>query len=693
MPCIKNKFIFAISFLFVIGFGYSKVSASTTVDQFSKVFISNYHYVDSSGSFGDFEYFTRKSDSQIAYCIEPGVSLSLEAYQGYYNNSINDMASLVNLSPEQLNYISLVAYYGWGYNGQYGYDWIVATQSLIWEYLGRNFQFTSQNSAANPWKYVISTPSEIQSKINILRERVNHHLSLPNFLQNHAKIPLNSSYEFISDRSLEEYTIGDCENCMAQINNNILNVRPSSQQNGSVLLKKRSRDWSTPFVVYVHNLGQNMLVPGNVLEMETRVTYEVVSGRLDLKKYDYDHKSCQAKKGGLLEGSVYKLYKENGTYVQDLVIDSNCNATATDLELGKYYIKEYQAGKNYELDLNSYFFELTIDKPKEELIVYDKMYLGQVSLKKIDSKTNTCHSSSIYASLKGAVYGIYNLDNYLLSTLTIGENCEAISERDLLLGNYYLKEIKPPVGYKKDEKKYFFSVTKENADDIIYIELKDDIYETKLIINKHYLTFNDSKSEEGAVFGIFVKSTNQKIASLKTNDFGVAYFTLPYGEYIIKQEKGKEGYHFVDDIYFKVDEYCGEISLLPLINKPFLGNLEFKKIDSITKQGLSGTLIEIYNMDNILVYRGITDSDGKIFVDHLLYGTYYIVEKKSPRGYILSKEKIYFDILEDRALVSVVMENSKKVYVPNTGMNTFDISCYSVLFLLAGIALLKYAKN
>ena len=695
MNWLRNKcfFIIYLVLLSVIIFN-TNVKAKGTDDQFKKTFISNYHYVDSNGKFGDFEYFTRSSDGQIAYCIEPGVSLSNDIYHGISDVSVNEMARFVHLSPEQLQGISLAAYFGWGYNGQYGYDWIVATQSLIWEYLGRNIQFTSQNSKVNPWQYVIETPTEIQEKINLLKQQVNNYLTLPNFSSNFVKIPLHKSYSFISSNSLDGYFVSHCENCTAQIYANQLVVTPISKESGSVVLKKNNATfWETSFVVYAHDIGQNMLVPGNVFPLESNVNYEVVSGRLKLKKYDQDSKTCQAKKGGSLKGSIYKLYKENGDFIQELVIDENCQATSSDLELGKYYIKEYKAGENYELDLNSYFFELKIDTPTEDLIVYDKMYLGQIALKKIDSKTNMCESSSPYAKLEGAIYGIYSLDDKLLSTLIIDENCQATSERNLLLGDYYLKEITSPTGYKLDKNKYFFSVTKENADYVIYIDVKDDIYETKLIINKYYLTFNDSNPEEGAIFGVYLKKTNQKITSLVTDKFGVASFELSYGEYIIKQEKGREGYHFVDDLYFVVDENSEELSFLSLINKPFLGELEFLKIDSVTKAGLSGALIEIYNLDDVLIYRGVTDNEGKIYVSNLIYGTYYILEKKAPKGYTKFQEKLYFDILEDDQIVTIPMENKKEIKVPDTGINEFHISYFSVIFLLVGIKLIKYAKR
>ena len=81
---IKNKYLFIVVVL-VLLLVPNKVLAGTTQDSFKESFIGSYSFVDSTGHYGNFEHFTRKSDGKTAYCIQPGISLSKDVYDGFYN--------------------------------------------------------------------------------------------------------------------------------------------------------------------------------------------------------------------------------------------------------------------------------------------------------------------------------------------------------------------------------------------------------------------------------------------------------------------------------------------------------------------------------------------------------------------------------------------------------------------------------
>lgn len=680
----KNKILLAVVLVFWII--PTCVLAKTTTDSFEGPFITNYSFVDTTGHYGNFQHFIRKSDGKTAYCIEPGVSLGTGVYNGYYDLPYEEMTNFVALNKTQLERISLYAYFGYGYDGHSGDDWIVATQSLIWNEAGRSFQFTSRYNPSDPYKYVIDTPSEIKSHMEEIKRLVNEYLSKPSFSDTFVKIPLHQDYRL---GSLNGFSVTRCENCIYSTLNNELVVKPSSMKNGSISLEKIADAWESAFIVYTSNAGQDVLVPGNIPTLEANVSFEVISGKLKLKKYDADNKSCKSGEGGSLEGSIYKLYKANGTFVQDLIIDENCSAVIEDLELGTYYVQEVEAGLHYELDTTPYYFELTLEHPLKELTVYDKIYLGQVRLEKLDHDTKSCTASSPFASLNGAIYGIYNEYDELLQTLVIGKDCSALSKKNLLLGNYYLKEIKAPAGYKIDKTRYDFQVTKDNANEVISIKVYDDIYKTRLIINKTYLYFHNIKPENNAVFEIYNQLTMKKVASLTVQENGISEIVLPYGEYIIKQISGKTGYHFVQDISFVVDEFSEAKTYVTLLNQPYRGTLEFYKTDT-TGKFLPNVLIEVYNENEELMYRGITDESGKIVVENLPYGKYFILEKKTMPGYQLFLDRLYFEIKENKEIVQVSLEN---VRVPSTGKSLNGYIVYSFIFFLLGLGFLLYGKE
>lgn len=693
---MQLKKVFIVLFFICFSFFIENVKASVRNDTFGSVFIKEYGFVDTTGHYGNFQHFTRVGDGATAYCIEPGISLSNGVYEGFYDLSLEEKASRVHLTKEQLEQVSLIAHFGWGYNGRLGYDWIVATQTLIWKYTGRTLYFTSRYNPSDPWKYVIDTPSEIAEHMATIERDIAEYKTGVSFSSEHVKIEKGKSYDFIDQNNrLGEYNI-ECNNCNYSVNGNVLKVTPTSQESGFVYLKKQSMAWGRDFIVYYSGNGQNVLVPGYAVPISEKVGFEVVSGSLHLSKYDRDLKTCQSKEGGSLQGSVYFLYKEDGTFVQELVIDENCSATALDLELGRYYVQEQKAGENYELDENKYYFDLRLEEPNKDLVVYDKMYLGQIQIEKVDNDTKTCNSISPYATLKGAIYGLYKKDGTLLEKLEINKKCFAISKRNLLLGEYYIQELKAPNGYRLDTKKYFFTITQDNADAVIPIVVENKILETNVVIYKTFFSsFLGLNAEEDAEFIIYRRMDHKKMATLVTNDKGYAEVMLPYGEYILKQVKGKMGYYLQEDISFSVNEKMSRNKKqINMVNFPYQGRLEFLKLDAATGSSLKDAYIEIYSDKDVLVYQGKTNEAGKLIVDKLDYGKYYLIEKKAPDGYARYLDKMYFEIKEEGQIVSLQLENEQEVHVPNTSRTSVPV--YFVLSIVCftfGFLSILYAKK
>ena len=98
------------------------------------------------------------------------------------------------------------------------------------------------------------------------------------------------------------------------------------------------------------------------------------------------------------------------------------------------------------------------------------------------------------------------------------------------------------------------------------------------------------------------------------------------------------------------------------------GTLEFSKIDFSSEEPLPNTLIEIYKENDELVFSGRTNEEGKIVIEELEYGKYYILEKEAPAGYLLNEEKMDFEIKEDGEIVKAVMMD-EIIKVPDTLKN------------------------
>ena len=164
--------------------------------------------------------------------------------------------------------------------------------------------------------------------------------------------------------------------------------------------------------------------------------------------------------------------------------------------------------------------------------------------------------------------------------------------------------------------------------------------------------------------------------------------------YILEKQTSDSSYLLNEEkMYFEINEN-GEVVKANMKNEKIKGSLEFTKVDLSTSNPIPNTKIEIYNADtDKLIYSGLTDENGKIIIDNLEYGRYYIkeVETASP-DYILNTEKMYFEIRENGEVVKATMTN-EKVEMPKTFNTDLTSSIIIISTAVLGLGLLIYAKK
>lgn len=210
---------------------------------------------------------------------------------------------------------------------------------------------------------------------------------------------------------------------------------------------------------------------------------------------------------------------------------------------------------------------------------------------------------------------------------------------------------------------------------------------------KYYGSDKDGiyKYEEDAEFELYDVNTDELITILKSNEDGIITYDFGFGTYMLHQIKGKEGYDFISDYEFTIDNSKTKEAVI-FKNELITSDLEFTKTDFSTGELLPNTLIEIYNAEtDELVFSGRTDSQGSISIKNIGYGKYYILEKEAPEGYELNTEKMYFEVTTRGEIIKCNMKDHKIIKVPDTLTYDFNlVEIASGLIILTGIGVLFY---
>lgn len=259
-------------------------------------------------------------------------------------------------------------------------------------------------------------------------------------------------------------------------------------------------------------------------EYSSNRQYEIYDTNDVLSNYEIKESNIESK---IINNKLIIDTKEDGiyniTFIKKSPIDTNYKL---------YYLSGAQAlispGK-----LNDITFNITIE-----------VNSGNIIINKFDSESE----ERIEATLKGAIYGIYN-DSGLIAEITTDESGVA-TFKDLELGNYYVKELKPSEGYELDTNIYYVNLTKENKSALI--NSYEKIIKAEVILNKYYVDSDNYTKEDDAIFELY-NSKIELVETFKTEN-GSAKKTIPFGEYYLVQIKGKDGYSFIDKFKISINE-------------------------------------------------------------------------------------------------------------------------------------------
>ena len=314
----------------------------------------------------------------------------------------------------------------------------------------------------------------------------------------------------------------------------------------------------------------------------------------------------------------------------------------------------------------------------------------------------------IFKPLKGVTYELYSNEDIkdsegnvtikkdtLIDSKVTDDNGN-LSFKNLHLGKYYLKETKTLDNYVLDTNKYEVEVTYKDQYTPVVVNTKS----IKNYLKKGDLEFTKTDLVEGKVIPntkveIYTENDELIFTGITDDEGKITIKDLTVGKYYIIETEAATGYKITDEkVLFEIKDN-GEVVKAKMTNKKINGGLEFSKVDFSTSEPLPNTTIEIYNDKDELIFTGITDEEGKIVIEELEYGKYYILEKNAPEGYQLNPEKMYFEILEDGEIVKCTMTDEKVIVeVPNTDSSNYIIQISLILMGLAtGVVVYEEIKK
>lgn len=389
--------------------------------------------------------------------------------------------------------------------------------------------------------------------------------------------------------------------------------------------------------------------------------------------------------------------KSSNQLFTSFTTDENGKASI-ELPYGTYVVKQVNSTKNYRKVKD---FEIVVNKDSNEeksMLLTDNEITAKLKVIKIDADTgNVVKRENIKFKIKSL-----DTNEYVCQTISYpntvevceyetDENGEFITPYPLHSGKYTLEEVDQKIdGYLWNKESKPFEIGENSKlitdDNGILFEVNFDNKEVKGKVNitktgeemviedgsYHYEKTNIDNVSYGLFANEDIKSAdgteiykkNDLIGTYKIKNGKLSINDLYLGKYYLV-EKTTDKNHVLDTTkhYFTIkykDQYTPVVSVdLSFENSLKKGTIEFTKTDLVNGDVIPNTEIKIFTDKDEEIFKGITDENGKVIIDNLKIGKYYIIETEASTGYVITDEIVYFEIKENGEIVKAEMKNKQ----------------------------------
>ncbi len=477
-----------------------------------------------------------------------------------------------------------------------------------------------------------------------------------------------------------------------------------------------------PSLVLSGNRWEVTLTPQNDTAELTSAEVKVTNDRQKARVSTYKQEE-QTKKP--LRGAVFGLYAAEKITLPDgkqAAAEGDLLARATTDERGKadfavdlpvgftYEIREIKAPWGYAFNGNWKYSFAFLNHTAEAVRAFsgtctNRRCEGKLTLQKLDSDTSLDVPQGD-GSLAGAVYGLYAREQIVHPDQTSGVVLEkdaqaAVLETDergrasadgLYPGRYYLKELKPPQGYVRDEAEHDLEFTWENGAELQIVrevQIKEQVKKQGFQLLKASENGEDAPPAlQGAGFMAWL------VSELKQNEDGsyavedadpvvlgpegeTELFTdengylctipLPYGVYLVRETTVPENHRPVRDFFVTISEHSPQKPQpwMILLDEQFQARLKIIKKDADSGHSVlrAGAEFKVFNLDkqeyvvqsttypeHAVHESFFTNEEGYLMLpEPLVPGHYRIEEITAPEGYQQNETPVELTISADSA--------------------------------------------
>lgn len=423
-------------------------------------------------------------------------------------------------------------------------------------------------------------------------------------------------------------------------------------------------------------------------------------------------KSDKSNSNKYVNGAKYGIYNDKGKLLEELITDTVQVGNITyegfaisndTYPFGNYYIQEIEAPAGYLIDDTKYEFIVNADNLDKYQGSGPSYTYNHITIKTSDNPTSAyVTKTDITGSeeLSGAKLVLKKGDE-VIDTWT--SSTEPHKIYGLVFGTEYtLSETISPDGYATTE-----SITFTYSEDGQIVQMKDDI-------TKYQFVKKDNKGNilSGATLQLSDEDTKDVVAEWTTSDTPYTVSKLTVGKtYRLKELSAPSPrYKLADDITFTVKD-TSEIQTITMTDEIYYGSVTIQKQDD-EGNNLGGAEFELYKSDgtklsttknddgkysvssNGTVTSMPTDDNGKLIIDTLELGKYYLTESKAPNGKLPYTGKIEFTISSDSevSLNQSFTVKDDNVVMLDTGGNgyTIPLTIGIVLLLLSSSIIFIY---